>query len=241
MDDGWNPNYQGGNAEAYTRQFWGMVNAAREARYGGGSMEEYVQHYGIRVTNPGLIKLFVDYFNLIKNGVSLINREDLIASTSMGAPPYPPWTHSKIIRQAFSTSLDRHYVNSIIKGSKLADAPIYQQVQFSYMHSMLASVSQKLSDALDLRQGYIDNEVRSFIQSAQQDNFGDAYEHLGMAMHPLMDEWSPMHEGWPVWNPKDSIPHFLGEAFTSHGVEGAVHSIKNFFDYAISELIRSLN
>lgn len=115
---------------------------------------------------------------------------------------WPEQVHNTIISRAFGEGqykLPASAIAAMQRGSKNADSPQYQDNAHSYMHAMRAP-GQSAEEAAGLTVTFINQQVgeyRRLIAAGQTDK---AYEALGMAMHPLMDNTSPSHEGFQEWS-----------------------------------------
>lgn len=79
----------------------------------------------------------------------------------------------------------------------------------------MTAPNQTTSDAMALRNEFIIENVKKF-----QSNSGDEdFFYLGQAMHPIMDESSPSHEGFKTWNGLGGVPELL---------EAGAHLIQDF-------------
>ena len=122
--------------------------------------------------------------------------------------PYGLWgakVHHEIITQAFP-GLKPYYLEQIIRGSDSVDAWWKQLLpDTNYQHAMRGA-NESAADAKRKACEFVEKHLqnyRSLMQLAETMSVfkPDAYRELGMALHPLMDSTSPMHEGWQVWHP----------------------------------------
>ena len=173
---------------------------------------------------------------------------ELARFTTSKLKKYPSWTHSDIIHAVFNNILPSKYVDLLIRGSENADRSKYQGPEYSYMHAMRASSLVTLAKAQEDTRNFINKQVAKFKWDVSQGAYEDAYFQLGMAMHPLMDMWSPSHKGFQVWDviwtPDASgngivlngvslakvLVHFFREASTSEGLYEAASSIAELYN-----------
>jgi RHS repeat-associated protein len=108
---------------------------------------------------------------------------------------WPEQVHKTIIERAFSRgnySLSPAAIAALQRGSKEADSPKYQDNAHSYMHAMRAP-GQSAEEAAGLTVTFITQKVNEYKSLMKEGKTEQAYEALGMAMHPLMDNTSPSH------------------------------------------------
>jgi RHS repeat-associated protein len=149
---------------------------------------------------------------------------------------WPTEVHNTIIKTAFSGSLPKDAIAAIMRGSRNADASKYQDQAHSYMHSMRAE-GQSSQEAERLMNDYIKQKVGEYKTLLSQGKTDAAYEALGMAMHPIMDSTSPVHEGFQEWkgwkDPIGSGYHVARESevfFTQKDLTRTVNKVREFYD-----------
>jgi RHS repeat-associated protein len=126
--------------------------------------------------------------------------------------------HDRIINRfvdLYIPTLDPIYIQAIREGSKYADT--FQESEYSYIHHMRdGKTGQSKADAEALMNKYIDHHIQKYKCDMTQGKYNEAYKHLGMALHPIMDSTSPTHGDFLPW--QGVIPlllsgiHAAGEA-----------------------------
>jgi RHS repeat-associated protein len=126
---------------------------------------------------------------------------------------WPTEVHNTIIKTAFSENkykLSDRTIAALMRGSRNTDAQKYQDSAHSYMHAMRAE-GQSSQEAEKLMNNFIRQKVNEYKTLLSQGKTDGAYEALGMAMHPIMDSTSPVHEEFKEWkglkDPIDSGYH----------------------------------
>ncbi len=115
---------------------------------------------------------------------------------------WPEQVHNTIISRAFGEGkykLSPSAISAMQRGSIKADSMKYQNATHNYMHAMRMS-GQSAEAAAGQTVNYIMGKVGEYKTSMAAGNTDKAYEALGMAMHPLMDNTSPSHEGFQEWS-----------------------------------------
>jgi hypothetical protein len=90
-------------------------------------------------------------------------------------------------------------------GSDSVDSILNQFGDTNYMHAMRGA-NETPEDARRKACDFVNQHMQQYRYLMQLANTAsvfraEAYEQLGMALHPIMDSTSPMHEGWQVWDP----------------------------------------
>lgn len=116
--------------------------------------------------------------------------------------------HNDIIEQAFGDLLNRQQIEAIESGSAYADE--FQKPEDSYMHAMRGP-GQSMEDAEQKMDEFMSIKTAEFLKSDNLD-----YMALGMALHPLMDQFSPSHQGFQEWkgvwrDPVGAFIHYMKE------------------------------
>ncbi len=114
---------------------------------------------------------------------------------------WPEQVHNAIISRAFSGSnykLSSTAIAALQRGSAEADSGKYQDIVHSYMHAMRAP-NQSAEVAAGLTVTFIMQKTNEYKSLMKEGKTEEAYEALGMAMHPLMDNTSPSHEDYQEW------------------------------------------
>ena len=115
---------------------------------------------------------------------------------------WPEEVHNTIIARAFSggkNKLSSSAIAAMQRGSIEADTMKYQDNAHSYMHAMRAP-GQSAEEAAGKTVTYIMQKVAEYKKEMAAGQEGKAYEALGMAMHPLMDNTSPSHYDYQEWH-----------------------------------------
>jgi len=112
---------------------------------------------------------------------------------------WPEQVHNTILERAFKGNVSDSALAALKRGSKEADTMKYQDPAHSYMHAM-RSPNQSAEDAAGLTVTFIMQKVAAYKTLLSQGKTDKAYEALGMAMHPLMDNTSPSHYDYQGWN-----------------------------------------
>jgi RHS repeat-associated protein len=86
---------------------------------------------------------------------------------------------------------------AILKSQQIV-ADREQATALSYRHAMRAP-EQTAAEARDLANAYVRNQLALAIKAQSEGSYVAAMEHLGLAIHTLQDETSPMHEGFQEW------------------------------------------
>lgn len=124
---------------------------------------------------------------------------------------WPTEIHNRIIREAFR-NLPFHLRDAIERGSAYADT--LQSGKYAYIHGM-RSWGQDIPEAQRAMDDYIKQHLNNYKCLKEKGNI-DAFFELGMALHPIMDQTSPSHKGFQVWDPLHmTVPslsrHWLAE------------------------------
>ena len=95
-------------------------------------------------------------------------------------------------------SLEPAHIQAIKEGSEFADT--FQSPEYSYIHHMRNGRSnQSREDAMRLMNEFISNHLKEYNCNENNGNSIEAYKHLGMALHPVMDSTSPSHGDFLPW------------------------------------------
>ena len=124
--------------------------------------------------------------------------------------------HDQFISWALSGRVPDFYVTAIQEASARFDGRWGGQMPWnSFMHGMKAPW-QSPAEALALRDRFIHEHLGLARCAIQTGDFAGALDHFGIAMHPLMDSFSPAHVGrgdplsWPLNIPDHSPTEGLG-------------------------------
>ncbi len=138
----------------------------------------------------------LDYKGPIWSPYSMSKNNPILLVDKDGKWPGP--IHAEIIREAFAPlvkagKVTAKQVEFMIQGSINADAISNQTVEKSYIHSMRAP-GQSQIDAEQKRSNFIGQNESTFAKLSDfSETEGDAWNALGSAMHPEMDEIAPSH------------------------------------------------
>jgi RHS repeat-associated protein len=109
--------------------------------------------------------------------------------------------HNEIIdayfREALPGPLSLRVHGRMYAGSAWADESEFQDPAHAFMHAMRAP-RQSVEEAQEQMWGFVFGELRSYERYLNSGKTDLAYEHLGRAMHPIMDWTSPTHS-WQEW------------------------------------------
>jgi len=107
------------------------------------------------------------------------------------------------------------------------------------MHAMRMP-NQSAEDAAGLTVNFIMQKVAEYKTLMSQGKADQAYEALGMAMHPLMDATSPSHEGYQEWaGMKPVIPNtFNAIGHGTRETEDVFNSNPNYSTRAVDSIRR---
>ena len=124
---------------------------------------------------------------------------------------WPKGIHDAIIDEALSDFLSSEEIAAVKGGSAYADE--FQAAKYSYMHAMRES-GQTADEAEQKMNGFIEDKSREFVNHSGN----QAFKSFGMAIHPLMDKYSPSHTGFQVWrgfwgNPIGAAMHWIREQY----------------------------
>jgi len=118
-----------------------------------------------------------------------------------------PKVHNKIIdayfREAIPGPLSKKVREQAYKGSAWDDSSEFQDPAHAYMHAMRVASrdgqpAQSIENAQEQMWGFVFGELRNYERYLNSGKTDLAYEHLGRAMHPIMDWTSPVHS-WQEW------------------------------------------
>ncbi len=115
--------------------------------------------------------------------------------------------HRKIVRAVLEKlNLSSDVIDAINEGSKAADKSLYQKTEYAHMHAM-RSPGDSVEETISKMRGFFREQIDKFYTT------GDL-ESIGMALHPIMDAYSPAHE-LRVWNGKvwNYVPHCFEASF----------------------------
>ncbi len=115
--------------------------------------------------------------------------------------------HNFIINSAFGNCLSEPQLKRLREASAYVDRPVGQLESNAYQHGMRGGPNQSEADArrraADFIKGH-EQRARSLAPKGCKDGYqnlsSDALWEIGQALHTIMDETSPSHEGFQVWN-----------------------------------------
>jgi RHS repeat-associated protein len=143
------------------------------------------------------------------NTYAYVNGQPTRYSDPLGL--WSPEVHNQIILAYFAGKLSPDLIQAIMDGSADVDA-IYNQLPMignDYEHAMRAP-GQSVSDAKAKACQFIKRhltEYRIALSSRRPGIKRQAYVHLGMALHTIMDSTSPVHSGYKEWHISDAKQH----------------------------------
>lgn len=152
--------------------------------------------------------------------------------------------HAHLIRSAFP-NLPSVFVDAIIRGSESVDAAMNQipGVGNDFEHAM-RNANQTPQQAKDAMCAFIRRNMDGYRRG--KDSGGrrgrtavEAYEMLGMALHPIMDSTSPVHRGFQIWRPiENGVSH--GNAHGSlEGMDSLTPQLQNETINLMLDLLRN--
>lgn len=115
--------------------------------------------------------------------------------------------HKKILRAVLEKlKLKADVIDAINEGSKEADKKPHQNTEYAYMHAMRRP-GQTEKEVIDEMRNFFEKKIEEY-------NKGGDLKNVGMALHPIMDAYSPAHE-LKVWNGRawDYVPHCFEASF----------------------------
>ena len=143
--------------------------------------------------------------------------------------------HEYLIRYAFGV-LPAGDVAAIIAGSEYVDRPANQVLPSEYQHAMRA-IGQPVAEAKQQSCVFIQTSLRTYRMLLAQGRRREAFFLLGVAMHPVMDSTSPVHQ-WAEWRlVRDGMKH--GNAHGS--LEGMQALSPALLAETVSRMSRALN
>jgi RHS repeat-associated protein len=112
--------------------------------------------------------------------------------------------HHAILHYAFP-DLPGAYLDRVMAGSDSVDSILNQFGDTNYMHAMRGK-NETPEDARRKACDFVNMHMQQYQRLMKLSNVAsvfrvEAYEQLGMALHPIMDSTSPMHEGRQAWDP----------------------------------------
>ena len=101
--------------------------------------------------------------------------------------------HNQILGRALGDLVTPEEMTTLQEASAYVDK--FQSPEYNYLHAM-RSPGQSVEDAQKAMANFVKARTYEFVVRA-----GDnPLFQLGRALHPLMDQTSPAHEGFQVWN-----------------------------------------
>lgn len=132
------------------------------------------------------------------------------SSGSSGSSSDTQWWaegHRKILEAVLEgLNLNQYIIAAINEGSKEADKSPYQETKYAYMHAMRSPGESE--------EETIENMRKFFRERIEEFNAKGDFKDVGMALHPIMDAYSPAHE-LKVWNGNtwSYVPHCFEASF----------------------------
>jgi hypothetical protein len=125
---------------------------------------------------------------------------------------WPRRTHSELIRAAVANRAD---ANALAFYSMRFDASLSQLASRSYQHGMRQE-GQTVEHATYLRDAFVSAHMQAATDAASRGYRGAAMAELAIAMHTVMDSYSPAHreaDGSPAeWRFSDRRAHAATES-----------------------------
>tara|TARA_B100000700_G_scaffold180852_1_gene199551 strand:+ start:582 stop:1238 length:657 start_codon:yes stop_codon:yes gene_type:complete len=131
----------------------------------------------------------------------------------------------------FSTSAHNHLINllgekrgwtaaqmqAVRHGSKYADNFFRgkQNASQSHIHAMTSDVNTDIVATKELAEGYIQGKMDK-AAALMSTNEYSAYHNIGQALHTVMDNMSPAHEGFQKWDSSQLPRH--GDNYRVFGI-----------------------
>jgi RHS repeat-associated protein len=116
---------------------------------------------------------------------------------------WSPSAHDEIIRHALANRIPAKEIRRLQESSREFDKNTQGPDQ-SHMHSM-ARIGQTPADAASARDAFVNERIAAACAENKKGNRNRALEILAEALHPLMDQDSPLHhtpDGLPAtWDP----------------------------------------
>jgi RHS repeat-associated protein len=114
--------------------------------------------------------------------------------------------HNKLIDEAFA-DLPTKYLEEMHGGSAFDDLPQFQTPKYAYMHGMTdATTGQSVEEAQKKMRQFMAGKYAEYRKNLEQGNTLYAYNCLGQALHPIMDQTAPAHS-WKPWGGLNYLPH----------------------------------
>ncbi|XOV78006.1 MAG: RHS repeat domain-containing protein [Aestuariibacter sp.] len=152
----------------------------------------------------------------------------------------------------FSTSAHNHLINllgerrgwtatqtqAVRHGSKYADNFFRgkQSASQSHIHAMTSDVNTDIAATKELAEGYIQDKMDK-AAALMSTNEYSAYHNIGQALHTVMDNMSPAHEGFQKWDSSQLPRH--GDNYRVFGIGTATEENLEALK-ANSELINNI-
>jgi RHS repeat-associated protein len=139
------------------------------------------------------------------NWYSYVANEPTNSTDPMGL--WETRAHNYILDEAFKNCLSKVQIEKLKEASADVDGPVGQLEGNAYQHGMRGGSGQSEAEARRLAAKYISDHEKS-ARSFESDGCKIGYENInlwaiseiGHALHTIMDETSPAHEGFQVWH-----------------------------------------
>jgi RHS repeat-associated protein len=120
---------------------------------------------------------------------------------------WSPPAHNFIIDAAFQKCLSGPQLQKLKDASAYVDRPVGQLEANAYQHGMRGGPNQSEADARRAAADFINGHelrARALAPNGCKDGYQNippnALWEIGQALHTIMDETSPAHEGFQIWN-----------------------------------------
>ncbi|HBX85526.1 MAG TPA: hypothetical protein DEH40_12570 [Marinilabiliales bacterium] len=125
---------------------------------------------------------------------------------------WPEKVHNRMIEETFKGTLTTNEIAILMQASKYADIAEFQDTDDSYRHAM-GQEGLSTGASMKLYDNFINQQLDNFINTSDPNA---ALFELGIALHAMMDNASPTHNGFQVWKgikkeKNFGLTHFFGE------------------------------
>ena len=129
--------------------------------------------------------------------------------------PWGLWdtaAHHYFIEQRFSGTVPLELLTQIQAGSNYVDRNLFGQSGISSpQHAMTSPAYPTPDKARQEMCKFIKDNMDAFRRYLNNNSPAQAYNHLGRALHPVMDYTSPLHRDFQYWRLHDASKHWNDE------------------------------